>query len=430
MVEFAFVAVPKAAAGVCTLAINIALLRFFGPEQYGIYALCISAVLVSDSILGSAIDLGVIRQASLHRDSDPKRCLAVQATGVYLKLACVMSVTIALSLAARPLSQLFFHSRNDATLIYLSCGAILALLVLRSAQMHPQIQNRFLEYGLLELLQMVLKYGGVAALLVLGQTKPAAVLFSLTAGPMLAVFIFLIVWRRELIPFPTPTWELTRELVGFVKWFFLTFSVAALVSRVDVFLLASWSNLREVGLFSAAQTFAYIPQLLGTYLSIILSPRVMPYWREGRFLSFFRKFQSAMFAACAFLYVAALLTIKTAGPLILPRSFQASQSVILILLPGALAGLLTFPLTITFLLFVRPRFLITMDCIALPLMILLYGYAIHGYGATGAAWVTSGSFVVKALIAQVEAWRLARTRQRSAELEFSLNNEAAGVLTS
>lgn len=429
LLEFLCVGIPKALAGVCTLALNVALLRFFGPEKYGVYALCISAVLVSDAILGSALDLGVIRLASLYKEEDPKHCVAIQAAGICLKLTSVLLVAVALSCAARPLSAFFFHSTEDASLIPVSCGVVFAMMLLRSAQLFPQIQGRFSQYGLLEFLQMTLKYGGVAALLLVGKSSPGGVLILLAAGPLVAVTVFAMRWSNEIFPFPHVSWQMVRELLDYVKWFFLTFSVAALVSRVDVFLLASWSNLREVGIFSAAQTFAYVPQLLGSYLSILLSPRVMPSWRAGRFLNLFRKFQLLMLAGCVAIYFGYFFAIKFGGSTLLPHSFVASEAIIMILLPGALAGLLTFPLTLTFLLFIRPRFLITVDCIALPIMFLLYRYAIARYGAVGAAWVTSSSFVIKASIAQIAAWKLAYDKKQT-RAEVEITPEPLGALTS
>jgi O-antigen/teichoic acid export membrane protein len=427
--EFLFVAAPKALAGLCTVGINLVLLRFFGPEQYGAYALCVSIVLLSDAILGSALDLGVIRLASLHHEKDPQRCLAVQAAGFYLKVICVLVVTMIMSMFAGRLSQMLFHRRGDESLLYIVCAGVLALLSLRSLQMLPQINCKFFEYGLLELIQMVLKYGGITLLLIWGRANAASVLALLAAGPFLAIAIFVAAWHRQILPFPTVHWPLVRELTDLVKWYFLTFSISALVNRADIFLLASWSNLREVGLYSAAQTFAFVPQLLGTYLSVLLSPRIMPRWESGQFFSFFRRFQLAMLAVCAVLYGAAVLMIKTVGQKILPPSFLSSQQIILILLPGALAGLLTFPLTLTFLLFVKPRFLVAMDCIALPLMFLLYRYAIQEHGALGAAWVTSGSFVAKALIAQLKAWQLAHSSRSVTGVELGFSQEISGAVT-
>jgi len=70
-----------------------------------------------------------------------------------------------------------------------------------------------------------------------------------------------------------------------------------------------------------------------------------------------------------------------------------------------------------------------MDCIALPFMILLYRYAIREHGAVGAAWVTSVSFVLKALIAQIKAWQLARSRRDTTGVELRFPQEVSSAVT-
>ena len=410
--DLVFVVVPKVITGACTLGCNIVLLRFFGPEKFGIYSLCLSFILISDAVLGSALDLGVMRLASASRD-DAASSLSFQAAGLALKAAATLVLTIALILYAS-FSQVLSHHPDRNGLVGLSLLAVLALMMLRSAQMHVQIQERFWVYGCLELFSVSLRFGGIALLLVLGRGTPGSVLFCAVLGPCAAALLWLVVWGRDFLRISRITQAAVGELLGYVKWYLISFGVAALVSRTDIFLLASWSNLREVGLFSAGQTLAYVPQLMGSYLAVWLNPKVMPSWREGRFYAFFMKFQSGMLIACVCAYVLGVVSIKALGPWLLPKAFLPSQEILLVLLPGSLAGLLTFPLTLTFLLFIRPKFLVTMDCLSLPLMIPLYRFAIHSHGAIGAAWVTSSAFLVKALVAQVVAWRLARAGQQEA----------------
>jgi len=181
-----------------------------------------------------------------------------------------------------------------------------------------------------------------------------------------------------------------------------------LVSRLDIFLLSKWSTLSEVGIFSGGQVIAWVPVLIGTYLAVVLTPRIMPLAREGRFNAFYRKFQPPLLGACVLGYLLSLAAIPLIGPRLLPRSFMRSMPVISVLLPGALAGLATFPLTLSFVMFVRPKFLFFMDCISLPILMLLFFCVIPRYGAVGAAWVTSAANMIRAMVAQWMAWQWAQ----------------------
>jgi hypothetical protein len=80
-----------------------------------------------------------------------------------------------------------------------------------------------------------------------------------------------------------------------------------------------------------------------------------------------------------------------------------------------------FPLTLPFLLFVRPRFFFVMDCLSLPILLTLYIFAIKHHGALGAAWVTAASKVIKGLLAQIVAWKLAVSNTPIATKSWSLS---------
>ena len=57
--EFLSVSAPKVIGGAGTVAVNVVLLRYFGPEQFGVYSLCVVGILLVDAILGSALDTGI-----------------------------------------------------------------------------------------------------------------------------------------------------------------------------------------------------------------------------------------------------------------------------------------------------------------------------------------------------------------------------------
>ncbi|MFQ5973230.1 MAG: lipopolysaccharide biosynthesis protein [Alphaproteobacteria bacterium] len=172
---------------------------------------------------------------------------------------------------------------------------------------------------------------------------------------------------------------------------------------------AIWRSLLEdVGLYAGAQVYTMVPDLLGSYLAVVLSPRIMPLYRAGRFFSFYWRTQLAVAGVAIGLYGLFLASSGLLQDTLFPASFDASHPVILVLMPGALAGMISFPLTLSFVMFLRPRFLLWLDLATLPLLVALYVYAIDGYGVVGAAWVTTGMRLAKTVIVQIVAWRWAR----------------------
>lgn len=407
-----FVSSPKIMAGVGTLGLNLLLMRYFSPSQFGVYSLCVATILLSDAILGSAFDFGVVRLASLAHSGNG-RSLAVQRAALSIKLLSALLIAAVLVTAANPLSQAMFHGTGQGRLLYLTAATVVALLLFRSAQVQMQVAGRFRMYASFDLLHLVLKFGGVSVLIVAGWVTVRRTLLVFVLAPALTFVCWCGRAGRPLLRHLVPERAVAAELIGFVRWFLLTFSLANLLVRIDVFLLTRWATLDQVGIYAGGQLIAMIPQLLGTYLAVVLSPKIMPYWEAGNFGEFFRRYHLFALGVCGALYLGARFGLQTFAPILLPPSFLRSEQVILILLPGAIAGFLIFPVTIPFLMFLKPAFLFAMDAAALPFLLLAYRLAIASRGIAGAAWITSSYGCVKAVVALSVAWRWSSAHRTS-----------------
>src|SRR5258705_11887712 len=137
--ELFLVALPKVVAGVATLVVNSALLRYFGPEQFAIYALGLTGIILTDAIFGAAVDLGVLRLVPMFRTSDPDRARAVQKSALLLKVGPAGVIMLVLVAFSRPVSRFLFHQDGLAFLIFLSALSAIGLLSLRSTHVYLQV---------------------------------------------------------------------------------------------------------------------------------------------------------------------------------------------------------------------------------------------------------------------------------------------------
>jgi O-antigen/teichoic acid export membrane protein len=197
-------------------------------------------------------------------------------------------------------------------------------------------------------------------------------------------------------------------LAGVLKWYLATVIAGSIASRMDVFFVSSFSSVREAGIYGAAQMFALVPQLLGTYLSAVFSPRVLPLWRDGRLPQIFVRYQIALCALAVLSYALSCLAVGPLSSTVLPGTYARATNVILTLLPSGLVALITFPWTIPFILYTRPKTLLLADCIAIPVMAVVFAAVIPTYGALGAAAVTSGFAGLRLVFYQTLAWRVLR----------------------
>ena len=407
------VAGPKIAAGALTFGFNVWLLRIWSPEQFGLFAICTTAIMLTDAILGSSIDLATLRLSTSHRDTDAPAALAIERAALQMKVVGVAAAVPIVLLAARPLSQVLFHQAGLESLIAISIASATALLLLRSVLVNAQVEQRFDHYTLLEAVHTLIKFGGVGLLILTSQATVYGVLAFFGMGPFVAFGLGMALQRTHSLWSVRVERQRIIELFRYVKWYALSGGVGNIVARMDLFILSAFASLSAAGLFAAGQTFAMIPWLIASYLSVVLSPRILPMMESGTCRGFYRQVQSVLLTVAAVSLASAIVALNAAVDL-LPLAFRGSVDIFLILLVGNLVSFATFPVALPLVMFIRPRFILQMDCIALPVLLAAYSFVVSSHGAIGVAWVTTVSAIVRGGVVQVLAWRLSEPPHRMA----------------
>ena len=159
---FLLVSLPKFAGGIGTVALNLVLIRHFAAEDLAMVSLCLAGVLLVDSIGGSAVDMGTLKLATAAREADPEASREVQKFAIYLKGVALAFACAVVVLCGKPFWAALTHQSGHVRLLYLSLAATAGLLLIRSAQVQMQVDQRFFYYGLLDTLHMALRFGGLA----------------------------------------------------------------------------------------------------------------------------------------------------------------------------------------------------------------------------------------------------------------------------
>ena len=141
--DFTLVAGPKVGTGALTLGFNLWLLHIWSPEQYGLFAICTTAIMLTDAILGSSIDMATLRLSPNRRETDATAAQETEQAALQMKVLVVAASLPVVWLAARPLSQILFHQPGLEVLIAVTIREPLQLLLLRSVLVHAQLRQRF-----------------------------------------------------------------------------------------------------------------------------------------------------------------------------------------------------------------------------------------------------------------------------------------------
>lgn len=395
--QAACVAIPKGLGGVLAVVLNGVLLTRMSPAEFGAYAVCLTLVTLADGVLGSAIDMSAVKLASARAVHDPRSAIAIEQWAVVIKLGVCAVAFGGVLLVAAPLAQWLFH-RPAADLLLTGLAVAGGVLLLRSIFLHLQLRQRFIAYAGLELMAQSLRVAGVVA--VLCWFSVSALSLTVAALACTAVAVSGGVMIARITPrVPALLWADGREFMQTLRWILTTFAFSSVLARIDVLLLTHGSTIEQVGLFAAAAVFALIPELLGMYLAVVFSPRVTPARADGSLPRMMRQVQGGLAVLALAIGCSALLALQFGGSF-LPPAYARSADVFVPLMAGALAGMFVLPVTVPYVMFVRPSFIFKYDLLSLPLLLLAYHYAIASSGAVGAAWVSGGSRLVKTAVLQ------------------------------
>lgn len=407
LADFLWVACPKVAAGGVQLLVNLLLMRRLGPERSGIVFVLLTAIVLCDGIFGIAVDMAVVRLVTGGAGPQTAEALSVQKTALVAKwIACLVLAIPAIAWSGN-LSALLFSSPAEASLFGIAALAVAGVLTLRSVQTYLQVNGRFAQYGSAEALHGLLKFGGMAALAWAGMATPVRVLWFAAAGPAVVAAAYLLGACRPLLAAPS-TRSGARGLLTVAPWYLGGAAAGSITSRMDLLLLSSQAGAAQAGIFSGAQNLTVPFQLIGQYLGVVFTPRILPLWKSGRLARVYWSFQAALLALCLVLFGVFSATIGWVIPALLPASFQGSAAVAQWLAAAALAALLNFPWTVSLLLFTYPRSLLVLDAVAIPILVMLYTNAIGHSGAIGAAMISSGYAIFKTVIFHAFALRALR----------------------
>jgi O-antigen/teichoic acid export membrane protein len=395
------VTVPKAMAGALLIVVNVGVARALGPAAYGAFALAFTCVLLLDAIAGPSLDLLSLRHAA----SEPISGVTPAERAVLrLKIATAGAGVIAAG-AAGPFAGPWFGvaAAEGRTLLIAVAGSGLALLLLRSAQIRLQLDQRLARYGLSELMQAGGR-GLLIALAIAAGVRTPAVLIVLggAAAAIAATLAWPAVWRTATEPA-----RVDRAWLGAAGLTAATCAVGTIVARLDPFVLGAVASAREVGVYSAALVTVTIVELAGAYVAPALAPRLMPLWHRGELRPFVVRVQTAAWMLAIVVFAMALWIVPVVYETVLPDAYAGSGQLALALLPAGLSGLVIFPVALNVILLRAPHLFLILDGLSLLVLVPLWLWAGREYGPIGVATITSGWRLAKALIVSFIATHLA-----------------------
>jgi O-antigen/teichoic acid export membrane protein len=426
--ESLFVLLPKLITGASVLLINLYAVRHVDPVTYGIFAFCTANLQLFDALLGSALDMSVLKLAAPYRLRGVEGVTPVERASFLIKMAGSFLIASALGLFGEQIGRVLFRTSGQGLTVAMLGISTMGLLAFRSVQTHFQLDLRFRRFGFADLSQTSIRISACVVVIAAGLATPSSLVAAFGLAPFAVALLLgpgVLRERHE-----SAAWFEKDVLVRVFRESAALMGIACfslLVFNQDMFFLATLRGPAQVGILRASYTIAFIPELLGTFIGQAVAPRIVPLLRQGQLPEFYRKFQLVAAAAGVLALGGGLLLTGPVITRLFPSSYHQCIRVIEILLPAGVAGLIGYPLTLNFLIFRRPKVFPIVDAILAPFMAAGYYFAARSSGVEGVAWVTTIARLLKFFATQWYAWLLVRGMERSALAEGHAAADNPGV---
>ncbi|MGH9628881.1 MAG: lipopolysaccharide biosynthesis protein [Bryobacteraceae bacterium] len=402
------VVAPKLASALSLVLLNLYAIQWLEPASYGAFGLCLTFLVLFETIAGAALDIGVLREAPLLREPGVLGMSAPERSAVVLKLGMSAIMLCLAVLFGDAIAGLFFQQSDAGGIPIAVVFAGAGILLARSVQVSFQVSRRFYLFGAADLTHTLLRMLFVCGAIAAGYTSVAFLLIAYGAAAFLAGCSFGAVLFKKALH---QSWFDRAEIEKLGRYsggVLAVGGISTLLASVDVFLLAVLGTPSELGLYRAALTLALLPELAGSCLSQFFGPYVAVYCRDRIFYRLFLNVQGGLLAASILLLLAGVQFIRPMLELLFPEKYAASIDVIVLLLPAGLAGFVLFPLIVNFLAFYSLRSILIVDVALAPLLIAGCWYAATHGGLSQVAIVVSAVRVTKAIVLFLISARLAR----------------------
>jgi len=381
--------------------------RTLGPANFGLFSAAQAVILVVSGVAVLGLSITLVRFVARDLPADQHRAHLTLQTASGVRLAMVVLIV----LLSWPLAQATVHwglgGQGSPAFACLALIGAAVMLALNFQVAIFQAYQRFLRLSAWTVGMNVLKLVLVAGLWWLGWLRAGSALVAYVLATTVAVLVAWLFLPRRFLRQSAVSGErrtILATLLGFSKWVTVGYVAAMLMSRVDVFLLAHFRGLEEVGLYSAAFQLAMIFPLLAGALFTVLLPHVSQMHGQAQLRAFIRR----TLAVSGIGLLLALPAVLFAGPLVhllFSARYAASAGIFQVLCLNFVLTLVTQPLSTVLYATDRPDAIAAVAGLQLALAVAGNWLLVPLYGGLGAAWATVAVTLVGGALTIGLAWR-------------------------
>lgn len=384
--------------GVLGALFYIVLARFLGPSDFGLIFVAITALTLVADVADLGTNTGLVRFVSANLASHKEMALRVLKFSLEFKII-IWAIVLILGLFGSSFIAQNIFGKVELTLplklSFIGVGGFLLFTFITSTL---QAFQRFYWWSALHIMTNLVRILVIFGLIWLGQLTMTSSLLTFITLPFVGFLVGLLLIPTTRVINEHKETEVAASLLSYNKWVAISTFIAAISSRMEVFIGAKLLSSFEIGLYGAAsQLVMVIPQVI-TGLGIVAAPKFASFANLNQMLVYFKKFQ-ILVLAIAFLGILAIPVAIFLIPVLFGPSFSASVPIFVVLTLAMLIFLISIPVHISiFYYFGKPKVFVWVSLGHLVLMILLGFVLITQFKVMGAAYTVLAGTIFNFLI--------------------------------
>lgn len=371
--------------GVLGALFYIFMARFLGPADFGLLTVCIVTFTLIADIADIGTNTGLIRFVSSHLASDREKAFKFLKLGLETKLV-VWLLIFFLGIFCTPTiaNQILNKPTLETPLRLVIFGAGGALLFTFATSALQSFQKYFL-WSVINITSNALRLTIIFLLFYAQQLNLMSGLISYILFPFFGFFLALLFLPTVQIFKVKNELSVARQFFRFNTYVAIFTLIAAISSRLDIFLTTRLLSVKDIGIYGAAnQLTQVIPQIVAA-LGVVAAPKFASFRGNIDMMVYFKKFQLMVLGIAGLI----LITIPIAFyavPILFGADYSQSVAPFIILLLSMLVFLISVPLhTSIIFYFGRSDIFVWISIVHLLIIGIIGYFMITQFGIVGTA---------------------------------------------
>jgi O-antigen/teichoic acid export membrane protein len=308
---------------IATFVVNILLAKKVGPENFGIFSLAVSVMLMVHFIFDIGLNLTLVRFFNIYRKNEEYQKLVLSSL-LILRFAILVMLIVGSFVIAPVLTKMLELADSYSALMILAIitGGILTLWVY--FQSYMQAYRKFVNLAIFIIGYAALRIAFLAVLFlstadISNLTKTLGALYSLPALVIVIISIMPVCLRmlksRSLLG--KNILQPLREVLTYSKWVAISGISFSLILRAIQFVLAFRSSVYELGILSAGFVFTVAFSTLNMAIRAVFFPHVTSFEKIGEMKAYYMRIRKigpyyAIFAVIS-IFILAFIQVTLLG---------------------------------------------------------------------------------------------------------------------